>query len=220
MSRDSGDIHDTSVTASGVLVKIRSRMLFFRVGNGLTCSRKKSVMRSRNCTEIYKWAKCERALDLWDHRLNSVKALLVPRSEKEWKLTKWVSKIIVAEVAKNCLKDKRVGWVTQWSWYSMSLYPFWNHARLSIWYLLKTLRLRRNSYNFGAILALLWESHHFLTNLVGQPILGDGPFRYFRAPRFQSLSFCVNKRARRCEQKNLSEVGQRFTLVARPLNLL
>ena len=36
MSIDFDDIHATSVTASGVLVKIRSRMLFFRVGNGLT----------------------------------------------------------------------------------------------------------------------------------------------------------------------------------------
>ena len=52
MSIDFDDIHATSVTASGVLVKIRSRMLFFRVGNGLTCSRKKSLTRSWNCTEF------------------------------------------------------------------------------------------------------------------------------------------------------------------------
>ena len=40
------------MTDSGMLVRIRSRMIFDLVGNGLTCSRKKSCIRSQNCIEL------------------------------------------------------------------------------------------------------------------------------------------------------------------------
>jgi hypothetical protein len=51
-SIDFSNTHEISVTDSGMLVRIRSRMFFDLVGNGLTCSRKKSCIRSRNCIEL------------------------------------------------------------------------------------------------------------------------------------------------------------------------